>query len=115
MDVLLRHTLLGEYFVSHTEEHDPSLLKRFRTLQDAERQGDFADESTRLLEYEHNSYDSDTRLVDWYSNDDPDVSIPFMVRAQPFDHFQDPSKWPLVTKWAVTVVLCRLTLLITAN
>ena len=82
MDVLLRHTLLGEWLhyaglshPGHTEEHDPGLLKRLNTPQEAQVHSALPDEGTSLLARGEENHDSRALLVDWYSEDDDDVCL----------------------------------------
>ena len=80
MDVLLRHTLLGEWLhfaglshPGHTEEHNPGLLKRLNTPQDAQVHAALPDEGSSLLAHGGDDFESRTLLVDWYGEDDDDV------------------------------------------
>jgi hypothetical protein len=80
MDVLLRHTLLGDCirginssYLPHPDEQDPSVQKSLRTFQNA--QSARADENTALLTDGEDTDASRTLVVDWYGNDDYEVSI----------------------------------------
>lgn len=82
MEVLLRHTILGDGLrslglnhLSYPEEHDSGVLKRFTTLQDAQSHEAPTGENTPLLSDRDHGYDSNTLLVDWYGDDDSEVSI----------------------------------------
>lgn len=80
MNVLLRHTILGEgirlidrYHLAYAEERDPAILKRLITLQDAQFDPSHADENSALLANGEDQFGSETLLVDWYSVDDAEV------------------------------------------
>lgn len=83
MDVLLRHTILGEWLryagatqLDHAEEQDVASLKKLNTLREAQRQLSESgpDESTRLLSDAEGIYHIETRIVDWYGSKDLDVN-----------------------------------------
>ena len=87
MDVLLRHTILGEWLhfagatgLDHAEEGKVASLKKFNTLREAQRQESSPEESTRLLADAEGIYHIETRIIDWYGDDDLDVSS-FVLRA----------------------------------
>ena len=86
MEVLLRHTLLGECLrfaglshLSYAEERDSGLSKNLRTIHNEQAHAAEADENTRLLTDGEETYGAETLVVDWYSANDPDVSM--LVRA----------------------------------
>lgn len=68
MDVLFRHTFIGDCIGSLHARHDISLLKRLTTTNERS-----VDESSRLLPTQDDSHDSEILLVDWYNHDDTDV------------------------------------------
>lgn len=77
MDVLLRHTILGECIrfvdksrLTYADERDPVIVKNLTTLEDARSEAAQADESTALLEHGEDHYGSRAVLVDWYGQDD---------------------------------------------
>lgn len=81
MDVLLRHTILGEWLLyagpshlSHTEEVNVASLKQLNTLRELQREQSNSDETTRLLTDAEGHYHRETRVVDWYGDGDLDVS-----------------------------------------
>ena len=81
MDVLLRHTILGEWLLyagadhlSHAEEVQVESLKKLNTLRELQRQESVSDETSRLLTDAEGHYHIETRIVDWYGEDDLDVS-----------------------------------------
>lgn len=83
MNVLLRHTILGEgirlidpYHLAYAEERDPSILKRLITLHDAQSDPTHGDENSALLANGEDHFGSQTLLVDWYSADDAEVGLP---------------------------------------
>jgi hypothetical protein len=87
MDVLLRHTILGEWLrhaganhLDNAEEHNVASLKKFNTLREAQRQESSPDETIRLLADAEGIYHIETRIVDWYGDDDFDVSN-FMLQT----------------------------------
>lgn len=84
MNVLLRHTILGEairkidpYHSAYADESDTTTLKCLTTLQDAQSNATHTDENSALLASGEDAFGSQTLLVDWYSVDDADVRIPF--------------------------------------
>ena len=82
MDVLLRHTILGECIryispsqLPYAEEKDPSILKNLSNLQDAQSDSIRVDENTSLLSRAEQTYGSEAVLVEWYTDDDDEVCI----------------------------------------
>lgn len=80
MDVLLRHTIIGETIrlispssLPYADEKDSSILKNLVTLQRAQTIPDHADENSALLAEGEDAYGSGTLLVDWYDADDSEV------------------------------------------
>lgn len=81
MDILLRHTILGESirlvdksYLAYAEERDRAILKNLITLNDAQSDPAHADENTALLEDGEEEYGSSAILVDWYDGEDSEVS-----------------------------------------
>lgn len=81
MNVLLRHTVLGEGIrlispssLPYADEQDPSVTKNLATVRQAQSRHDQADETTALLSHAEDSYGSDALLVEWYDSDDLEVS-----------------------------------------
>ena len=86
MDLLLRHTILGEWLhfagatqLDHAEEGKVASLKKFNTLREAQRQESARGETTRLLADAEGIYPIESRIVDWYGDDDLDVGS-FMIQ-----------------------------------
>lgn len=82
MNVLFRHTILGEgirlmnpHLLPYAEEVDPSILKNLITLQDAQSDPTHADENSALLADGEDHFGSGTLLVDWYDSDDSEVGL----------------------------------------
>lgn len=80
MDILFRHTILGEgirllnpHLLPYAEELDPSVLKNLITLEDAQSDPAHADENSALLADGEDHFGSGTLLVDWYHSDDSEV------------------------------------------
>ena len=74
--VLLRNTLLGQCLryagvarLQHADEQNDGLSKTLSPVQDTEHH-EHVDESTGLL-----GNNDQAVLVDWYGDDDPDVSL----------------------------------------
>lgn len=89
MNVLLRHTILGEgirlvdpYRLAYADERDPTTLKRLITLHEARSDPNHADENSALLADGEDEFGSQTLLVDWYSADDAEVGV-FCLRHDP--------------------------------
>lgn len=83
MDVLVRYTMLGEglrridsSLLRYAEENSPAVLKDLVTLQRAQSMPSHADENSALLAEGEDEYGSGTLLVDWYDENDPEVSFP---------------------------------------
>ena len=100
MDILLRHTLLGEavrlvdkQHLAYAEERNPAILKHLTSLQAAQNNPRHADENSALLADGEDHYGSGTLLVDWYNEGD----------------LENPQNWPKSTKWVVTIVICIVT------
>ena len=77
-NVLLRNTLFGQCLryvgvarLPHTDEQHVGLSKTLSPVQDTQHR-EHVDENTSLL-----SNNDQAVLVDWYGEDDPDVSLPF--------------------------------------
>lgn len=88
MDVLFRHTILGEavrfinpHLLAYAEECDPAILKNLVTLEDAQSMPEHADENSALLEDGEDEYGSGTLLVEWYNEDDSEAWIMISVEA----------------------------------
>lgn len=82
MDILLRHTILGEgvrllnpRLLPYAEELDPSIVKNLITLQDARHDPHHADENSALLADGEDHFGPKTLLVDWYDDDDSEVGF----------------------------------------
>lgn len=82
MDILLRHTILGECIrvvtkshLTYADERDPVIVKNLATLEDARSEAAEADESTALLEHGEEHYGGRAVLVDWYDQDDLEVCL----------------------------------------
>lgn len=82
MNVLLRHSILGEgirllnpHVLPYQEELNPSVLKTLHTLQAAQSDPAHADENSALLADGEHHFGSETLLVDWYEEDDPEVGF----------------------------------------
>lgn len=80
MDVLFRHTIIGESIrlidssrLPYADELDPAVLKNLVTLQRARQIPEHADENSALLAEGENAYGSGTLLVNWYDVDDSEV------------------------------------------
>lgn len=81
MDILLRHTILGEWIryagatsLDHAEEVNVASLKKLNTLRELQRQ-ETSDETTQLLSDAEGRYHIETRIVNWYGDDDLDASF----------------------------------------
>lgn len=82
MNVLLRHTILGEgirlidpYHLAYADERDPTIVKGLITLHDAQSDPTHADENSALLADGEDEFGSRTLLVDWYGADDAEVGV----------------------------------------
>lgn len=82
MEVLFRHTLLGEGIRAldksrsqfrYAEEDEPEIIDKLVTLEDAESLPADADEATALLTNGDDPHRSQIYLVDWYGDDDLEV------------------------------------------
>lgn len=89
MDVLLRHTVLGEgirlikpSYLAYADEQDHTLLKNLATVQEAQSNQDRADETTALLSHAEETYGSEALLVEWYDSDDSEVKMHVQLRLE---------------------------------
>lgn len=80
MNVLLRHTILGEAIrlavpkqFPYAEELDPTILKTLITIRTAQSDPNHADENSALLADGEQHFGSGTLLVEWYDMNDSEV------------------------------------------
>lgn len=80
MDVLLRHTVVGEgirlidhSYLPYADEQDAGIVKNLATIRQAQSHDHREDETTALLSHAEETHGSEALLVEWYDSDDSEV------------------------------------------